>query len=90
VFACAYSVPSLSGVDSGLADSLPKDSYRLYQRSSTWGTLRILACMRKHLTSTKTKHSDGLKVETALTLPLTNILPRIEVLVCHKQAQLSP
>jgi hypothetical protein len=54
----------------------------LDQGSSAWDK-------RKHLTSIKTKHTYGLNLELALNLALKNIRPRIEVLACQKQAQLS-
>jgi hypothetical protein len=63
--------------------------------SSTWGTRtpgetrRHLRGMRKRLTSTKTKHRNHLNLEPTLILALTMIRPRIEVLECQKQAQLS-
>jgi hypothetical protein len=41
------------------------------------------------LTSIKTKHRNRLNPEPALILALTMIRPRIEVLVCQKQAQSS-
>jgi hypothetical protein len=37
---------------------------------------------RKQLTSIKTKHRNRLNLEPALTLALTKIRPRIEVLTC--------
>jgi hypothetical protein len=52
----------------------------LQQWSSTWST-------RRHLTSIKTKHRNRFNLEPALILTFTKIRPRIEVLVCQKQAQ---
>jgi hypothetical protein len=52
--------------------------------------------MRRHLRGyaktfyiNQNKQSNRLKLEPALILTLTNILPRIEVLACHKQVQSS-
>jgi hypothetical protein len=63
--------------------------------SSTWGTRtpgerrRHLRGNRKRLTSTETKNRNRLNLELTPILALMNIRPRIEVLECQKQAQLS-
>jgi hypothetical protein len=45
----------------------------------------ILGGKQKHFTSIKMKLKNLSNIEPALTLALTKILPRTEVLVCQKQ-----